>query len=279
METLFSAVKQPQGYWLSENFKHFVLANADSEGGQKYNEKTIVQIRAMIKGANADAKNDVLGTIISKTEKLLSKVLIEHPSGDSKETVKESAPEYLSWFQTIKAYISPNPHQRVKLSPENPVNVKLTVESLAMDKGQTLWFICPKTPLASNVSLSRNLKFAPDGSVYVDYSSQFVPNLRVVRLTNGDIQIGVECPSCGKSYTISTRGQSVVVRGEKTNAKVDGNHEYFSTNRLGQFEIEVPIGTLEKNYVYDIRKTAIEHVYENGVIILTVRRLFDDEEL
>ncbi|CAF1671493.1 unnamed protein product, partial [Adineta ricciae] len=280
LETLFGARKQPQGFWLSKEFKHFVIAHVDSEAGKKYNTRSIEQIRTMIKGANAAKDSDVLRTIIRKIETLLSKVLVEEASVKPDIKLKNSQQGILSSIASgIRALVSYNPEKPMKVMPERQVKVQLEVQELNLDKGQPLWFICPKSPLSGNVTLSRQLTFAEDGSVHIDYSSHFVPGIRVVRLEDDDIQIEVECPSCENSFSVTTRGTMVIIKGEKVmNAIDDYSTELMNTYRMGTFQIEVPTTTKENNYVYDMRKKAIDTRYANGVIVLKLKRQKDDDD-
>jgi HSP20 family molecular chaperone IbpA len=278
LEKLFGARKQPQGFWLSDHFKHFVVAYVDSEAGRKYNDRSIEQIRTMIKGSNAAKHSDILSTIIGKIEILLGKVLVEEAPVKTNFSVKNSGQGYLgSLASGIIAMISSNREKPIEVLPQRRVNVQLEVQQLNIDKGQPLWFICPKSPLAENIALSKNLKFAEDGSVHVDYSSHFIPAVKVFRFEDGNIQIAVECPSCENSYTVTTQGGSVIIRGEKPISTLKDSEVYLNTHRAGQFKIEVPITSMEKNYVYDIRKKAIKNLYQNGVIVLTIKRLIDDD--
>ncbi|UJR18122.1 hypothetical protein I4U23_005022 [Adineta vaga] len=193
---LFGARKQPQGFWLSDKFKHFVIACVDSVAGKKYNDLAIEQIRSMIRGANAAKNSDILNTIIRKIEILLSKVLVEESPVKSYNGIKDSQQSFLkSLASGILAKISSNREKPIKVMPQRHVNVQLEVQELSLDKEQLLWFICPRSTLAANITLSKNLKFAEDGSVRVDYSSHFVSGVKVFQFENGNIQIEVECPS------------------------------------------------------------------------------------
>ncbi|CAF3921654.1 unnamed protein product [Rotaria sp. Silwood1] len=98
LRNIFNAVKQPQGYWLSEYFKHFVLADSDSKAGKHYNQRSIAEIITMIRGAPAAKENDVLKRIIKEIEKLLSKFLIEQSPSISKqrEPIEETAVGYVA---------------------------------------------------------------------------------------------------------------------------------------------------------------------------------------
>lgn len=280
LEQLFEAVKQPQGYWLSNRFKHFVIADAESEAGKKYNAKSIEQIRAMIRGAAADRDNDVLGKILRQIEKLLKKVLVEESTSVLHPEQNKTTSYFSRITSGIRALVSPSTSREpLEITARRQIDVELQIQSLNIEKNQELWFICAKKPFASNVSLSKHLRFAEDGSVHVDYSSSFIPGVEVYQMANGDIQIAVECPSCKDSYIVSTRGNSVIIQGHKFPSIRKNTDTYVNTNRVGPFEIEVPIGSIEKRFVYDVRKGAIKNAYENGVILLTVPRLSDDEEL
>lgn len=280
LETLFGAQKQPQGFWLSDTFKHFVVAHVDSEAGKVYNDRSIDLIRTMIKGSNAAKNSDILSTIMREIELLLSKVLIERAPVNADDEVKDAQQGFWrTWPFGIFALILPNREKPVKVMPQRRVQVQLEVQELNFDKDKPLWFICPKASLAENISLAKNLKFADDGSVLVDFSSHFVPGVQVFRFEDGDIQIAVECAGCENSYAVTVRGGSVIIQGEKLMTAIENSEVYVDTRRGGKFEIEVPISTMEKQYAFDIRKKAIKNFYQNGLIVLTVKRLRDDDDL
>ena len=277
---LFGARKQPQGFWLSENFKHFIIANSNSEAGQFYNDRSIEQIRTMIKGANAAKHNDVLNAIIQQIELLLGKVLVEeYPSTDYDDvkTANQST-IFAKAYEFATNLFASNHENRLHVSNKRQIKVELELKQLQINAENTLWFICPKQTLANNIKFSKNLKFAEDGSVHIDYSSQFVPDVHIYRHKGSrDIQIRIECPSCGNSYNVTGRGASIVIQGEKMSENIAIDKDYLNTNRIGKFEIEVPIGNWEPDSAYDLRKSAIQHVYENGVISVTVPNI--DSEL
>jgi hypothetical protein len=276
---LFNARKQPQGYWISEHFKHFIIASSDSEAGQLYNERSIEQIRTMIKGANAAKHSDVLGTIIEQIELLLSQVLVEEfPS-----TMEENNDDLNQSNMFGKAYefatsLFASKHEnRLHASNKQQIKVKLEIKEFHIDHLEPLWLICPNKTLANNIKFSKNLKFAEDGSIRIDYSSQFVPDVHIFRVEErGDIQIRIECPSCANSYNITGRGSSILIQGEKMFENIAIDKDYLNTNRIGKFEIEIPIGKWEPDSAYDYRKSAIKHTYEDGVIVITVPNITDE---
>ncbi|CAF1286406.1 unnamed protein product, partial [Adineta ricciae] len=218
LETLFGARKQPQGFWLSNEFKHFVIAHVDSEAGKKYNTRSIEQIRTMIKGANAAKDSDVLRTIISKIETLLSKVLVEEASVKPDIKHKDSQQGLLSSITSgIRALVSYNSEKPMKVMPQRQVKVQLEVQELNLDKGQ---------------------------------------------------------PLC-----VTTRGTMVIIKGEKVMNTIDDySTELMNTHRMGTFQIEVPTTTKDNNYVYDMRKKAIDTRYTNGIIVLKLKRQKDDDD-
>lgn len=266
LKRIFNAVKQPQGYWLSENYKHFVIASSDSKAGKHYNKQTIEQINTMIRGSQASPEKDVLSRILREIEKLLSKFLIE-PSitAVSLQTNEEHEGGY------VAAVIGRdhNKQHRIELTDKRSINIKLKVEELLLGEAK-LYFICPETPLSNTVRLSKNLKFNEDGSVYIDYSSQFIPDMQVSTVNaKGDIVIKIECPSCTPKFTVGTRKMSIVIQAEKTqDATIN---DYINTRRTGKFEIEIPVGKLDEDKVFDLR--SIKQRFENGVIIITVPAL------
>ncbi|CAF4583420.1 unnamed protein product, partial [Rotaria sp. Silwood1] len=276
---LFGARKQPQGYWLSENFKHFVIASSDSEAGQIYNDRAIEQIRTMIKGSNAAKNNDVLDTIIKQIELLLGKVLVEELPVISKDNdeIFNHSNIFAKAYEFATSLFASSHENRLNVSNKHNITVQLQLKDFQINSFETLWFICPKQTLANNIKFTKHLKFADDGSIHIDYSSQFVPDVHIFRLKdNGNIQIRIECPSCANSYNVSARGTSILIQGEKMFENITIDKDYLNTNRIGKFEIEVPIGKWEPNSAYDFRKNAIQHIYENGVIIITVPNISNE---
>jgi hypothetical protein len=78
LEKLFNAKKQREGHWVSQDFKHFILANDESEAGRIYNNHTIDQLLTMIKASDAKQVNDVLEHIMHEIERLLKQFLEEN---------------------------------------------------------------------------------------------------------------------------------------------------------------------------------------------------------
>ncbi len=277
---LFGARKQPQGFWISKHFKHFIIANSNSEAGQFYNNKSIEQIRTMIKGANAAKHNDVLNAIIQQIELLLGQVLVEeYPSTDYDDVKKVNhSTLFAKAYEFATNLFASNHENRLHVSNKRQIKVELELKQFEINSLDALWFICPKETLANNIKFSKNLKFAEDGSIRIDYSSQFVPDVHIFRVKGSrDIQIHIECPSCGNSYNVTGHGASIIIQGEKMFENIAIDKDYLSTSRIGKFEIEVPIGRWEPDSAYDFRKNAIERAYENGIIIITVKNI--DSEL
>jgi hypothetical protein len=270
LKGIFNAYKQPQGYWLSENFKHFVIANSDSKAGKHYNRRTIEQINTMILGSQASTEPDVLSRIIREIEKLLSKFLIEQ----SQTTVSlQSNEDDIGGYVAAVIGRDHNQQHRIELTDKRNIHVKLKVEEFALGESHILYFICPQTPLSDTIILSKNLKFNEDGSVYIDYSSQFIPDMQVsIVNTKGDIVIKIECPSCSPKFVVGTRKTSIVVRAEKIQDVA--LKDYINTRRTGKFEVEIPIGKLDDDRVFDFR--LVKQHFENGVIIIKVPALSDE---
>lgn len=269
LKILFNAVKQPQGYWLSENFKHFVLASSDSKAGKQYNAKTIEQINIMIRGSQASTEVDVLSRILREIEKLLSKFLIEQSMTAVSLKPEEKFGENTSEHGYVAAVISQDHNQqhRIELTDKRNIHIKLKIEELLLSESKLLYFICPETSLSDTVILSNNLKFNEDGSVYIDYSSQFIPDMQVSTMNaKGDIIIKIECPSCTPKFVVSIRKRSIIVQAEKI--KDVALKDYFNTRRTGKFEVEIPIGKLDEDRFFDYR--SVKQRFENGVIIVTI---------
>ncbi|CAF4019165.1 unnamed protein product, partial [Rotaria sp. Silwood1] len=238
LRNIFNAVKQPQGYWLSEYFKHFVLADSDSKAGKHYNQRSIAEIITMIRGAPAAKENDVLKRIIKEIEKLLSKFLIEQSPSISKqrEPIEETAVGYVA----AKIELDHNKQHKIQLTDKRQINIDLEIKELILDKSQPWYFICSREPLGNNVILSKNLKFNEDGSIYIDYSSQFIPDMQVAIINqNGDVSIKIECPSCSPNFTAFAKKGTITVQGEKIpDATLK---DYVNTRRTGKFEVQIPI--------------------------------------
>ncbi|CAF2956367.1 unnamed protein product [Rotaria sp. Silwood2] len=276
---LFGARKQPQGYWISEHFKHFVIASTDSEAGQIYNNRSIEQIRTMIKGSNAAKNNDILDTIMKQIELLLSKVLVEElPSTSERDDeVFNHSNIFAKAYEFATSLFASNHENRLHASNKRNIKVQLELKEFQINSLETLWFICPKQTFANNIKFTKHLKFAEDGSIHIDYSSQFVPDVHIFRLQeSGNIQIRIECPSCANSYNVTARGSSILIQGEKMFENIAIDKDYLNTNRIGKFEIEIPLGKWEPNSAYDYRKSAIQHIYENGVIVITITNISNE---
>lgn len=129
LETLFGAHKQPKGYWLSNEFKHFVLAHVDSEAGKKYNNLSIKQIRTMIEGAKADKSSDILSTIMTQIEILLSKVLVEEVPVKSDSEMKNTQQNiFQNVVSGIRALFSFGSEKSFRLMPQRRITVQLKVQ-------------------------------------------------------------------------------------------------------------------------------------------------------
>lgn len=260
LKGLFNATKTPQGFWLSDHFKHFVLMNNDKLTGKASNIKSIENIRTMIKGAPIERNPNVLKTILTQVELLLSEFLIVQKSN------KSSDKKTTSLWSTIKAVFGGD-NNEWKVRHKQQVKVKLEVKPLNIQTMNTLWFMCPIEPLPNNVTLSTDLKFNYDGSVYVDFSSQFIPDLNIVSLNNkGDISINIECPSC-KDVTVEQQSMtSILVQGEKV-AEPSGE-PYFNTRRTGNFEVELSLNGLETGLIPNI--LSLKKQISDGIIRITI---------
>ena len=262
---LFGASKQHEGHWLSDDFKHFILANSDSEAGVAYNNHTVDQLLTMIKASNAARVNNVLEHIMFEIQLLLQKFL-EGNSTNENDSEKDND------GTPVAATLSTASDQQKKLhvSRKDQVRVELEIQQLPVEEldPESLWFICPKTPLPGNVFLSKNLKFNLDGSVYIDFSSQFIPDVHIAQSDeSGDIKILIECPSCSNSsIEVIVRGTTLIVQGEKFNEKM--NKDYLNTRRIGKFELEVPISRLDDSKTFDFQRR--QQTFEDGIIVITV---------
>ncbi|CAF1207628.1 unnamed protein product [Rotaria sordida] len=271
LKNIFNAVKQPQGYWLSEYFKHFVLADSNSKAGKHYNQRSIAEIITMIRGSPAAKENDLLTRIIKEIEKLLSKFLIEQSPSISKQ--QEPNEEATVGYVAAKIELDHNKQHRIRLSDKSQINVDLEIKELIWDKLQPWYFICSREPLGNNVILSKNLKFNEDGSIYIDYSSQFIPDIQVAIMNqDGDVGIITECPSCSPNFTVRALKATIIVQGEKIpDATLK---DYVNTRRTGKFEVQIPIGKLDEDKVYDFR--SLKKEFSNGVIKITLSTLRDE---
>ncbi|CAF1679936.1 unnamed protein product, partial [Adineta ricciae] len=260
---LFGAAKQHEGHWLSKDFKHFILANSDSEAGLFYNDHTVEQLLTMIKASNAAEVTNVLEHIMYEVELLLKKFLEEHHSTDDgdDENVETKVDANTNT-------ITPDLDKQTKLqiSRKRQVQLELELQQLSIDELQpeALWFICPKRPLPNNVILSKNLKFNEDGSVYIDYSSQFIPDVHIAQTNDdGDIEILIECPSCSNSsIQLTVRGTTLLVQGEKFNNRM--KKDYLNTRRIGKFELQVPVAKLDDERTFDFQRRKFS--FQDGII-------------
>ena len=262
---LFGASKQHEGHWLSDDFKHFILANSDSEAGAAYNNHTVDQLLTMIRASNAAKINNVLEHIMFEIQLLLQKFL---EGNASSENVNEKDKDNTQVAATLST--ATNQQQKLHVSRKDQVKVDLEIQQLPIEElnPESLWFICPRTPLPSNVYLSKNLKFNQDGSVYIDFSSQFIPDVHIAQVNqSGDIKILIECPSCSNaSIQVIVRGTTLIVQGEKFNEIM--NKDYLNTRRIGKFELEVPISRLDDSKTFDFPRRQLS--FEEGIITITV---------
>lgn len=270
LKELFGAKKNAQGFWLSKNFKHFVIAHSDSPAGRDYNSKSIENIRTMIKGAYAVLNHDVLKKVVKEIELLLSKVLIEQlPEKHSKvENDSQKGENYLTQAKNyIAAKWRGGKSEELKISNKQKVQIELEVKEVPVPSIGLFWFICPKYELSNNITLSKNLGFNQDGSVYVDFSSQFVPNINIVRLNDdGDVSIRIECPSC-TYVTANRKGMtSILIQGEKVDKTFQ--KQYLNNRRMGKFEMEISLDGLEKDLVLNIGDMTT--VFADGVATINV---------
>jgi HSP20 family molecular chaperone IbpA len=141
------------------------------------------------------------------------------------------------------------------------------VRQVDVEPMKSLWFICPTEPLPNNIILSNDLRFNHDGSVYIDFSSQFVPDLNIIRLNDkGDVGIRIECPSC-QHITVTQQGMtSILVRGEKIAELTE--KQYLNTRRVGKFEVEISLNELDKDLILNIG--AMKTDFTDGVYRITI---------
>ena len=259
---LFGAIKQHEGHWLSEDFKHFVLANTESDAGKFYNSRTIDQLLTMIKGSNAMQVDNVLEHIVYQIQELLKKYL-EETTNNKVDTDNNNEPS-IGIATTLPENLD-NPKE-LQVSRKGLIQLELQLQHLLDEElsRDPMWFILPKSQLSANITLSKELKFSEDGSVYIDYSSQFIPDVHIAQINElGDIQVLIECPSCSKSsIKVAIRGTKVIVQGKKFNTIMQ--KDYLNTRRAGKFELEVPVHKLDDERTFDFRK--IEHNFSDGII-------------
>jgi HSP20 family molecular chaperone IbpA len=268
LRKMFNAIKQPQGYWISEHFKHFVIACSNTQAGKHYNQQTVKQINTMIDGSAASKEKDVLKKILNETGSLLSKFLIEQSRTalSSKQDVETKD----SPSGSVAAVIKPGRGQqhRIEITDKRQISVELKVEKLLLDGSNSFYFVSPEAPLSDTVILSKNLKFNEDGSVYIDYSSQFIPDMRISTINNAkDIIIKIECPSCcEKDYKLSRDGNTLNIKAEKIpDIRLT---DYINTMRTGKFEVEIPLGKLFEGTVFQY--SSMRHSIKDGVINISI---------
>ena len=262
----FGAIKQHEGHWLSEDFKHFVVANTESDAGRFYNSRAIDQLLTMIKGSNAMQVDNVLEHIMYQIQGLLKKYL-EKTTNNNIDTDNNNEPS-IEIGTTLPENLD-NPKE-LQVSRKGLIQVELELKHLSVEglSLEPLWFIVPKSQLSDDVTLSKDLKFSEDGSVYIDYSSQFIPDVHIGQINElGDIQVFIECPSCSKSSVkFTVRGTKVIVQGEKFNTIMQ--KDYLNTRRAGKFELEVPVSKLDDERTFDFRK--IELNFSDGIIGINI---------
>ncbi|CAF1422055.1 unnamed protein product [Adineta steineri] len=266
---LFQAQKQPQGYWLSDDFKHFVFADDTSLEGNIQNSHSVEHIHDMIKGAAVGQEKDILKKIIHETETILSRFLVEQPSASETNRRADSNVNYVQGFIRTGGTID--------FQHKHDMVVELDIKPLITGKKiQPISFLVPKKDLAKNVKLSQNLRFNYDGSISVDYSSNsFIPDMRVATINEkGDIQIKIECLSCSANYKVFLRGNSVTIKAEKLAEDVTVK-DHINTLRSGRFEVTVPLMQLYQEHAFDFNK--LEKKFENGIITVTIPVINFDE--
>jgi hypothetical protein len=259
---LFRARKQPQGYWLSKDFKHFVFADDTSGDGKVQNSHSVEHIHDMIKGSSVGKDNNILRKIINETEKVLSKFLIRQPSSSGTNKRTDSS------VNSVKGRISTS--GTIDYQYKHEIKVELDIKPLTIGKQiQPIYFLVPKKELEKDVTLSQNLRFNYDGSISMDYSSSsFIPDMRIATINEkGDVQIKIECLSCSPDYKVILRGTSLTIQAEKLVDDVTVK-DHINTLRSGRFEVTVPIAQLDQDRSFDFTK--IEKKFENGIIIITI---------
>ncbi|CAF2137717.1 unnamed protein product [Rotaria magnacalcarata] len=272
LQQLFGAKKNAQGFWLSENFKHFVIAHSNSFAGEAYNNRTIENIRTMIRGANAASSPDVLSTILKEIELLLGKVLIDQPPekpANEKHTPENPKNIVQQVVSDVVAWWGRDSKEQLKVYNKQQVQVELELKNVTVAAMDTLWFICPKRVLSNTVTLSKNLGFNQDGSIYVDFSSQFVPDISIVPLNdNGGVSIHIECPSCVHVTADQQGMSSILVQGEKSSEL--SQEPYLNTRRMGKFQVEISLEGLEKGLVLNISGMKTE--VADGLVTINIPR-------
>ncbi|CAF1342829.1 unnamed protein product [Adineta steineri] len=273
LKKMFSAKQNEKDYWVSKNYKHFVFANNNSPFGKAFNKKSIENIRTMISGAHGATNPDVLQKIIQETQNLLRTVLIEeelnNTTANSDKTQKNKG-----WFSyVVAAAFWRSDSKEFHVENKRQVQIELELKNVTFEPKITLWFICPKANLSKNIVLSKNLRFHEDGSVYVDFSSQFVPQFDIIRRNKeGDVVIRLECPLCS-NVTVRRKGMtSILIVGEKSRGEIE--NEYFNTRRIGKFEVEVSLDKLNNshnvnnNLILDLKSMQKSNL--DGVIQITI---------
>ncbi|CAM4825343.1 unnamed protein product [Rotaria magnacalcarata] len=272
LQQLFGAKKNAQGFLLSENFKHFVIAHSNSFAGEAYNNRTIENIRTMIRGANAASSPDVLSTILKEIELLLGKVLIDQPPekpANEKHTPENPKNIVQQVVSDVVAWWGRDSKEQLKVYNKQQVQVELELKNVTVAAMDTLWFICPKRVLSNTVTLSKNLGFNQDGSIYVDFSSQFVPDISIVPLNdNGGVSIHIECPSCVHVTADQQGMSSILVQGEKSSEL--SQEPYLNTRRMGKFQVEISLEGLEKGLVLNISGMKTE--VADGLVTINIPR-------
>ncbi|CAF1089980.1 unnamed protein product [Rotaria magnacalcarata] len=272
LQQLFGAKKNAQGFWLSENFKHFVIAHSNSFAGEAYNNRTIENIRTMIRGANAASSPDVLSTILKEIELLLGKVLIDQPPekpANEKHTPENPKNIVQQVVSDVVAWWGRDSKEQLKVYNKQQVQVELELKNVTVAAMDTLWFICPKRVLSNTVTLSKNLGFNQDGSIYVDFSSQFVPDISIVPLNdNGGVSIHIECPSCVHVTADQQGMSSILVQGEKSSEL--SQEPYLNTRRMGKFQVEISLEGLGKGLVLNISGMKTE--VADGLVTINIPR-------
>jgi HSP20 family molecular chaperone IbpA len=197
---------------------------------------------------------------------LLTKVLVEQkpdtPSNNKGDSLKPQ-----TWLNSAIRAIWGRRNEEPIVSRKLQVEVKLKVAQIDIKNMKPLWFICPTEPLPNNIILSNDLGFNHDGSVYIDFSSTFVPDMNIIRLNDkGDIGIRIECPSC-QNVTVARKGMtSILVRGEKLAESAE--KQYLNTRRVGEFEMEISLDGLEEGLILNIG--AMKTGFIDGVFQITV---------
>ncbi|CAF3986111.1 unnamed protein product [Rotaria magnacalcarata] len=213
LQGIFGARKCSDGYWMSDNFKHFVLINNNTDEGNQYNENSIEQLRAVIKGSSVQATEDVLKATIDSIQYQLN-LIVEQTSSETGSD--ETAPTNDACATgAAKVKVSKNDYEIIRTAP---IQLELEIKQVTVDstERQPKWIICTKSPIPANIKLSKNLKFKDDGSVSVDHSSVYVPNFQISRLEDGDMEILVECPEALlPTINHTVRGHTIIIEAEK----------------------------------------------------------------